>query len=217
VVRPADRELLGGSQHRATVPATAILGGTAGSAVGQPVGVLPGYHHAAVVADVRVGVEYGAGPAPAKAARGGRGEAGEVGVVRGGARAGGRGLEGRGEVRDLGAQLQRGGLVIEAVVGVGRVRLVGGRRHAWVARGAGRGRGLGADDRCRAVDLAEVCERDLRVMGQPCARRQLGARVPTVKSMFLCVLSLRPHDAECVCVRVGRSGSADGRCALRGV
>jgi hypothetical protein len=85
--------------------------------------------------------------------------------VRGGARAGGRGLEGRGQVRELGAQLQRGGLVVEAIIRVGRVRLVGGRRHAWVAGRAGRGRGLGADDRRRAVDLAEVRERDLRVVG----------------------------------------------------
>jgi hypothetical protein len=84
--------------------------------------------------------------------------------VRGGAWAGGWRLEWRSQVRYLGAQLQRGGLVIEAVVRVGRVRLFGGRRHAWVAGSAGRGRGLGADDRRRTVDLAEVCERDLRVV-----------------------------------------------------
>jgi hypothetical protein len=45
------------------------------------------------------------------------------------------------------------------------VRLVGGGRDARVARAAGRGRGLGADDGRGTVDLAEVSERDLRVVG----------------------------------------------------
>jgi hypothetical protein len=38
------------------------------------------------------------------------------------------------------------------------VRLFGRRRHTWVAGAAGRSRGLGADDGCRTVGLAKVCE-----------------------------------------------------------
>jgi hypothetical protein len=85
--------------------------------------------------------------------------------VRGGTRAGGWGFKGRGELRQSPTQLERGGLVIEAVVGIGRMRLFGRGCHAWVAGAAGRGRGLGANNRRGTVDLAEVCERDLRVCG----------------------------------------------------
>lgn len=76
------------------------------------------------------------------------------------ARTGGRRLEWRGEVWDLGGQLR---LVIQAVVGICRMRLVRGRRHAWVAGRAWQGGCLGTDDRRRTVDLAEVSERDLRM------------------------------------------------------
>jgi hypothetical protein len=65
-------------------------------------------------------------------------------------------------VGEAGVQLEGGGLVIQAVVGIGRVRLFGWRRNAWVAGAAGRGRGLGADDVGRTVGLADVRERDLR-------------------------------------------------------
>jgi hypothetical protein len=83
-----------------------------------------------------------------------------------GLRARGRRLEGRGQVGDLGGQFEGWRLVIEAVVRVGRVGLFRRGCYAWVARGAGRGRGLGADDGRRPVDLAEVRERDLRIAGQ---------------------------------------------------
>lgn len=60
------------------------------------------------------------------------------------------------------AQLQGGArLVIQCVVGELGVGILRGWRRAWVARAAGRGRGLCADDGRGAVDLAEVCERKL--------------------------------------------------------
>jgi hypothetical protein len=74
------------------------------------------------------------------------------------------GVKGRVELRHARVQLERGRLVIEAVVGVCRVRLFGRRRHAWVTGAAGGGRGLGADDRRRAVDLAKVRERNLQTV-----------------------------------------------------
>ena len=74
------------------------------------------------------------------------------------------------------------------------MRVFGGRGVAWVAGATGRGRGLGADDGRRTVDLTEVCERDLGrgalagLLGAAAALLGalgcLGARVLTVKSMF---------------------------------
>lgn len=108
----------------------------------------------------------------------------------------------------MGAQLERDGLVIEAVVCVRGMRLFGGRGDAWVAGGAGQGGCLGADDRRRPVDLTEVSERDLRrsqsaaaVVVVVWAKR---GRQRTVKSIFLVVLSPRPHDAV-LQVRAGGS------------
>lgn len=153
----AHREVLRGPQHRTAVPAAAVLGGAAGGAVGQLLAVLLWDYHAAVVADIGVTVEGGARSRRAKAAVGRR-VAGEVGIVGGRARTGGGRLEWRGEVWDLGAQLR---LVIQAVVGIRRMRVVRGRRHAWVAGRAWQGGCLGTDDRRRTVHLAEVGERDL--------------------------------------------------------
>jgi hypothetical protein len=159
VGRSAHREVLRRPQHRTAIPAATVLGGAAWGAVGQLLAVLLGDYHAAVVADIGITIEGGARSPPAEAAVGRR-VAGEVGVVGGGARTGGRRLEWRGEVWDLGAEF---GLVIQAVVGICRMRVVRGRRHAWVAGGAWQGGCLGTDDRRRTVDLAEVSERDLRV------------------------------------------------------
>lgn len=78
--------------------------------------------------------------------------------MRGGARAVGWGVEGRGELWQARVKLEGGGLIVQAIVGVGRVRLFGRRRHTRVAGAAGRSRGLGADDGCRTVGLAKVCE-----------------------------------------------------------
>lgn len=120
---------------------------------------------------------------------------------------GGR-LKGRCEARDPGAQLERGGLVIEAVVCVCGMRLFGGRGDAWVARSAGQGGCLGADDRRRPVDLTEVSERNLR--GKSAMRGVVvwakRARQRTVKSIFLAVLSPRPHDAVLDVREGGSSG-----------
>lgn len=73
----------------------------------------------------------------------------------------GRRLEGRCELGQTPAQLQHR-LLVQPIIRVGRVGgLFGGRRDTGMA-GAARGRGgLGADDGCRAVDLAEVRQRDL--------------------------------------------------------
>jgi len=85
--------------------------------------------------------------------------------VCGRARAGGRGLKRRGELGQARIQLEGGGLVVEAIVRVGRMRVFGWWGVAWVAGATGRGRGLGADDGRRTVDLTEVCERDLEGRG----------------------------------------------------
>lgn len=79
------------------------------------------------------------------------------------ARACGGSFEGRVELRHTTAQLHEGGLVVEAIVGVGGVRLFGRWGHARVAGAAGGGGGLGAEDGGGTVGLAEVCERDREV------------------------------------------------------
>lgn len=165
--------VLGATQHRTTVPSSSVLGGTARGAVGDLVAVLLGHYHLAVLTRVRVGVDGAARSPSAETTGRGRGQAWKVGVVRGGARAVGRGVEGRGELWQARVKLEGCGLIVQAVVGVGRVRLFGGRRDAWVAGAAGRGRGLGADDGCRTVGLAKVCEGDL----EGCVRR---AHVPSL-------------------------------------
>lgn len=142
---------MGASQHRAAVPSSSVFGGAAWGTIGDLVAVLFGDDHLAVLACIRLGVEGAAV---------GRRQAGEVWVVCGRGGAGGRALEGRDEGQAC--QPQRRGMVIEAVAGKGRKGLVGGRCDAWVASGAGRGRGLGADDGRRTVGLAEVGQRDLR-------------------------------------------------------
>ena len=162
--RAAHWVVLRAPKHGTAVSPAPVLARAAGRAVGQLLAVLLGHRHLAVVADIWVRVERGARP-PAAVAAVGRGKAGEVGVVRGGARARGRRLEGRGELGQSRAQLQRRGLVVEALVGVGGQGVFGWRRHARVAGAARRGRGLGADDGRRTVDLAEVSERDLRARG----------------------------------------------------
>lgn len=110
------------SQHGATIPSSTIFGGAARRAVGNPIAVFLGDDHLAVGACLWVGVDVAAGPSSAETARGGR-DAGKVGIVGGRAWAGGWGLKGRGELRNASAQLERRGLVIEAVVGEGRKRL----------------------------------------------------------------------------------------------
>ena len=204
------------SQYGAAVPSSAILGGAARRAVGQSVAVFLGHHQPAVLANVGLRVE-GATRSPTAEAAVGCGEAGEVGVVGRGAWARGGGLKGR----ELGhaTQLQGGGLVIEAVVGEGPERLFGRRRSAGAAGAARGGGSLGADDRRRTVDLAEVCERDLESdvsrdtddARRTCAGTQRtgssrdarwAAYGPwagrlTVKSMFPTLSApLRPHDAR---------------------